>query len=250
MKLISLNTWGCRITESLYQYIKEQSETTDIFCFQEILKGGNGKTSRGEIKSGFEDISEILEGYTGYFSRYEEGGYYNENSSGLDFEYGVACFVRTGLKQDFIDGITLCDLDKKWNDYSGGFAAGAALAIKVEDYVIENVHGIWQESIKTDTEAKIEQSKKILELANRKDGRKVICGDFNLLPDTKSIKMFSDECDDLINKYNISSTRSSLYTKELRYSDYAFTDKKIITDNFLVQDLNISDHLPLLLEFK
>lgn len=249
MKLISLNTWGCRVEEVLLKYIQQQSETVDIFCLQEILKGGVGKTGRDEVKSGFEDVSKILSDYTGYFFEYGEKNYYGETSVDLSSKFGIACFVRNSLRQELIEGIQLYDLEQKWNDYSGRFTAGVALAIKVEGYVIVNVHGLWQGSIKTDTEAKIEQSKKILELANKVDGKKIICGDFNMLPDTKSIQMLGSEYVDLIKEYGIESTRSSLYPKELRYADYIFTDKNIIVNDFLVPDLNISDHLPLLLDF-
>jgi exonuclease III len=249
MKLISLNAWGCRIKEPIFDYIQKESESTDIFCFQEILKGGNGNTERGESKSSYEDISKLLPNHTGHFSEYGEGGYYAEPSKDLDFQYGIACFIKNSLKQSFVGGEVLYDPNRKWNDYSGNFAAGAALAVAVEDSVIVNVHGLWQGSIKEDTEAKIEQSKQIMNLANLAKGRKIICGDFNLLPHTKSIQMLGNEYTDLINKYDIKSTRSSLYTKTLRYSDYAFTDKNIIINDFSVPDLNVSDHLPLILDF-
>jgi endonuclease/exonuclease/phosphatase family metal-dependent hydrolase len=62
--------------------------------------------------------------------------------------------------------------------------------------------------------------------------------------------MLGDKYTDLIQKYVVTSTRSSLYTKELRYSDYAFTDKEITVNDFSVPDLNISDHQPLELYFK
>jgi endonuclease/exonuclease/phosphatase family metal-dependent hydrolase len=109
---------------------------------------------------------------------------------------------------------------------------------------------LWQGSIKTDTEAKIEQSNKILELTEKTNGKKVIIGDFNLLPNTKSIQMIGEEYTDLIKKFDIKSTRSSLYTKTLRYSDYTFTYKEIEVIDFSVPDLNVSDHLPLLLHFR
>ena len=248
MKLISLNTWGCRVKEQIFDYIRENSETTDIFCFQEILKGSSGKTSRDEIKSAYEDIAKLLPNHTGYFFNY--GEYYGENSVDFDFKYGIATFVRTNLKQSFVDNIKLYDIGKTWNDYSGELVVGAAMAVKVEDYVIINVHGLWQDGIKTDTEAKIEQSKKIINLAEKVDEQKVIVGDFNLLPDTKSIHMLGSKYKDLITEYGIKETRSSLYTKELRYSDYAFVDKNINVTNFSVPNLNISDHLPLLFDFK
>jgi exonuclease III len=87
MKLISLNTWGCRITEPLSDFIKSNSATADIFCFQEVLKGGRGKTHRDEVKSGYEDIGQLLPNHTAYFSEYGEGGYYSESSKNLDFKY-------------------------------------------------------------------------------------------------------------------------------------------------------------------
>lgn len=249
MKLISLNSWGGRITRPLFDYIKQNTDSVDVFCFQEVLKGGIGKTSRYELKSVYEDISKILVNYTGYFFEYGEGGYYSESIKGLGFEYGIACFVKKNLKQSFGGGVTLYDLEKKWNDYSGKFAAGASFVVLVEDYVITNVHGLWQGGIKKDTEAKIEQSKHIIDLAKMFEGKKIICGDFNLLPDTKAIQMLRDGYTDLIQKYNIKDTRGSLYTKELRYSDYMFSDKGIVVRNFAVPNTSVSDHLPLVIEF-
>ena len=140
------------------------------------------------------------------------------------------------------------DPERKWNDYSGRFAAGTSLAVLVENYVVVNVHGLWQGSIKEDTEAKIEQSKKVIGLAEMFPGKKIIVGDFNLLPHTKSIQMLGEKYDDLIHKNSIRDTRGSLYTKELRYSDYAFTDKSVAVRDFSVPNVSISDHLPLLLD--
>ena len=192
----------------------------------------------------------MLPNHTGYFSEYGEGGYYGESTKNLGFKFGIVCFVRSSLKQAFVGEVLLRDPERKWTDYSGRFAVGSALAVKVEDFVVVNVHGLWQGGIKTDTEAKIEQSKKIIDLANKAEGRKVICGDFNLLPDTKSIQMLGDKYNDFISEYKISDTRGPLYTKELRHSDYAFTDKNIKVNDFSVPNLVLSDHLPLVLDFK
>jgi len=248
MKLVSLNTWGCRITEPLLDFIKSNSTTTDIFCFQEILKGGKGKTHRDEIKSGYEDISRLLLNYTGYFLEYRES-HYDESLKNLDFKCGVACFVRSDLKQSYGQCTALYDPTRKWTDYSGRFAAGEALAVTVEDYAIINIHGMWQGSIKTDTEAKIEQSRMILELAEKTDGHKIICGDFNMLPETKSIKMLADKYTNLVKEYGIKETRSSLYKKELRHAGYIFVDNKISVKDFSVPNVTVSDHLPLIIEF-
>jgi endonuclease/exonuclease/phosphatase family metal-dependent hydrolase len=247
MKLISLNTWGCRITEPLFDFIKGHAESTDVFCFQEILKGGHGITSRGEIKSAYEDIQRMLPNHTGYFSEYGDGGYYSERSKDLDFKYGIACFVSNNYKQSFGQTISLYDPTKKWSDYSGRFAVGTAMSVQAGEYGIINVHGLWQESIKRDTEAKIEQSQKVLDLAKELEGSQIICGDFNLLPDTKAIQMIGAEYKDLIKEYSIIDTRSPLYTKELRYSDYVFVDKDLSVNEFSVPNVTISDHLPMII---
>jgi endonuclease/exonuclease/phosphatase family metal-dependent hydrolase len=156
--------------------------------------------------------------------------------------------VKSNLKQSQGRGIILYDPTRKWSDYSGRFAAGEAMAVTVEGLAIINVHGIWQGGIKTDTEAKIEQSKKILDLAEKTDGRKIICGDFNVLPDTKSIQMLADKYTDLIREYGIKETRSSLYTKELRHAGFVFVDNKISVKDFSVPNMVVSDHLPMIIE--
>lgn len=250
MKIITLATWGGRVDKGLMDFINRNKDT-DIFCFQEVLKGGNGKTHRGEIKSGYEDISNILINHHGYFSEYEEGSYFGENSKDLDFKYGIACFVSKALEQSFIEGAILYDKDRKWSDYDGRFAAGAALCIKVSDYVIVNVHGLWQGSMKKDSEARLEQSDKIIRLANKVSGKRIICGDFNLEPHTKSIEKFEDlPMRNLIKDNKVVSTRTSLYSKDIRFADYMFTDKEIDVIDFRVLPDEVSDHNPLYLEFK
>lgn len=54
MKLISLNTWYCKKEEHVYEYIREHANSVDIFCIQEIMKGGKGKTTGGEPQNSYE----------------------------------------------------------------------------------------------------------------------------------------------------------------------------------------------------
>lgn len=251
MKLISLNIWGGKVSEPLIDFIKKHASDVDIFCFQEVLKGGDGKTAREEMKDCYERIGKMLTNHTGYFSGYGEGGYYSESLKGLDFDYGVACFVRKDLEQSLVGSVTLYDLEAKWNDYDGGFAAGASLAVGVAGHTIVNVHGLWQGSMKKDSEARFEQSKRILSLANKAGGKKVICGDFNLEPDTKSIGMIEAlPTRNLIKEYGVTSTRSSHYKKELKFADYMLVSPDLEVIDFKVLPDEISDHLPLYLEFK
>src|SRR3989338_5052371 len=76
----------------------------------------------------------------------------------------------------------------------------------------------------------------------------VMSGDFNLLPDTQSIKKLEDfGLRNLIKEHNITSTRTSLYPKAEKFADYTLTSKKIIIEDFKVLTDEVSDHSPLYL---
>lgn len=115
--------------------------------------------------------------------------------------------------------------------------------------MIMNVHGLWNGMGKTDTPERIAQSEKIKEFMDNVPDRKILCGDFNLKPDTRSLKIIADGMHDLIDKYNILSTRTSYYPKEEKFADYVFTSPDIKINKFSVLRDEVSDHAPLLVDF-
>ena len=86
----------------------------------------------------------------------------------------------------------------------------------------------------------------------RKDIPVIVVGDFNLLPNTESIKILNNELINLIEKYDIKSTRPNFddgLDSGNIVCDYIFVNDKIKVNDFKVIKTNISDHLPLLLDF-
>jgi endonuclease/exonuclease/phosphatase family metal-dependent hydrolase len=249
MQLLSLNAWGCKRAE-LFDFVRENAGAVDIFCFQELLRGGNGITDKGELKNGFERMSEILYEYTGYFSEYGDGGYFSMPSSSLDFQYGIACFIHNQHSHSLVSSTRLYDPTREWADYDGEFAAGLVQVLEVAGCTIINVHGLWQGGIKTDTSAKIEQSERIVELAGGFHGKVVIAGDFNIEPDTVSVRLLRDRYRDLVEDYAIENTRSPLYKKGIGHADYMFVSPDVAVEDFMVPEVSISDHLPLVLTLK
>ena len=81
-------------------------------------------------------------------------------------------------------------------------------------------------------------------------GKKILVGDFNLLPDTKSLKILEKGMRNLIKEFKIKDTRGELYEKELRFADYALVSSDVMVLDFKVLNEKISDHLPLYLEFE
>jgi len=113
-----------------------------------------------------------------------------------------------------------------------------------------NFHGLWNGQGKGDSEERLTQSENILNFVKGLSNDFILCGDFNLLPETKSLKMLEEHgLRNLIKEYGITSTRTSFYTKPERYADYIFTTKGMEVKEFKVLPEEVSDHSALLLEF-
>src|SRR3989344_7967936 len=69
----------------------------------------------------------------------------------------------------------------------------ATVTLNNRPVTVINFHGLWNGKGKTDTEDRVRQSKNILAFTKKLKGEYVLCGDFNLLPDTESITLFEAE---------------------------------------------------------
>lgn len=135
-------------------------------------------------------------------------------------------------------------------DYPRAFI-DTIINIEGKELQIINVHGIRNKD-KIGDERTISQSIAILSKV-RKDIPCIIVGDFNLLPDVESIQMISKEMRNLINEYNIKSTRPTFndgLDKGDLACDYIFVNDKVKVNDFKVLNNNASDHLPLILDFE
>jgi len=81
-------------------------------------------------------------------------------------------------------------------------------------------------------------------------GKKLIAGDFNMVPDGKAMSMLEEGMVNLIKKYDIASTRSSHYPKDEKFADYVLVSKDIMINDFKVLPDEISDHLAVQVDFE
>ena len=116
-------------------------------------------------------------------------------------------------------------------------------------YTICNVHGFHTSQGKDDTPERIEQSRRIKEFLDRTPNPKILCGDFNLDINTKSLQMLEGEMTNLVKKHNITSTRTRFYEKPVKFADYMLVSPDIQVLDFQVLSDEVSDHSPLYLEF-
>ncbi len=124
----------------------------------------------------------------------------------------------------------------------------AIINVNGKDLQIINVHCIWNKD-KLGDERTIKQSEFILAKI-RFDIPCIVLGDFNLLPSTDSIKMINNKMCNLIDEYNIKTTRPTFDGKDGLVCDYIFVNDKVKVNDFKVLNSDVSDHLPLLLDFE
>jgi exonuclease III len=252
MKLISLNIWGGIVYEPLINFIKNHSEDTDIFCFQEVLFGDTPdftEINKGRINI-FKEISDILSDFDSV-KRITIVDHLN--SEPIDFSGGQAIFIRKNIKiRDM--GEMYCYDKLPHNTNKGGKWTGSVqwieFSLNDSNFIISNLHGLWQQdTFGADTPERLTQSKKIKDFLNTKHGKKIICGDFNLNPHGNSISILEEGMINLININNINLTRSSFYLKQNKCSDYILISPDIQIKDFKLLKDEVSDHLPLFLDF-
>jgi endonuclease/exonuclease/phosphatase family metal-dependent hydrolase len=241
MKLISLNIWGGRIHRPLLDFIEERKEV-DIFCFQEIYHQAEGKMHKDDISRPniFAELQKHLPQHIGFF-----------RPSVMDW-YGIGMFVKKDLKV-LEEGEVNIYNSPSYSEYDSSHSRNLQwikCGIGDKIYSVINVHGLWNGAGKTDTPDRIKQSKNIKDFISTLDNPQILCGDFNLRPDTQSMQILENGMINQIKKYNITSTRTSFYKKPEKFADYVLVSPDIRVNKFEVLPDEVSDHAALYLDFE
>lgn len=250
MKLISLNTWGARAgLEKLLAFVRAH-EDTDIFCFQEVWNGGEhmlgqkagGSPLIGTCTTLLQQIEQALPSHKVFFKPHF-----------FDF-YGLAILAKKNI-EILAEGEVFIYKERGYisEDELGNHARNLqylTFATAKGKRTVANIHGLWNGQGKSDSVDRLQQSENILAFFASMDHPYILSGDFNLRPDTESIKMLERAgLRNLIREYGISSTRTSLYIKLEKFADYILTSPDIIVNDFRVLPEEVSDHAPLMLDF-
>lgn len=260
MKLININI-GIKIDNSskIAEFIGKQN--ADVVTFQEIIRHLDDKVfieyrSKSEIESlagkkypykffsplwvtdAIRDIGKIKRDFGGLV---EQG---NEIMSKYPIVGGTNEFFYKHFSYEL-------DWTNWINEDHGRAVQITELDISGKSLQILNLHGIWTADKRGD-ERTINECKYLVMAAQRKNIATIIVGDFNLLPDTRSIKIIGKKFRNLINEYDIKSTRPEFDDGRDHGQmaiDYVFVSGDIKVNDFKVIDTDISDHLPLFLDF-
>ncbi len=226
MKIIFLNALNAELKEPLAQFLREHAGTTDIFCFQEAGQGMRELCA--ELISGHEKITDE--------KRVSKREYFHQ-----------AIYFKNGVRKE--ESASVLKTEKK-------IGLGLFLEAGKGDQLVSvcNVHGLALPGEKCDSPGRLMQTEGIIKFMAKRKIPRIIGGDFNVLPETQSILKFEEAgYRNLIKDFNIRTTRNEFSWKKypdnpLYYSDYVFVSPDVRVKSFSVPDMEISDHLPMILE--
>ncbi len=236
MRIIFLNSWFGKAGKPFFDFIEREKEKTDVFCLTEFNEDSVKKIFSSNDWNKFSHRGTFLELL----------GFQDKNVIFSRKEYSIvdsgSFNTKTPVKNET------------------GVAQYVLLRFGNRDLMIVSVHGISKPGDKFDTPKRLGQSKKIIDFFGQTSGPKIIGGDFNLNPETESIKMFEKAgYRNLIKEFGIQNTRNELswtnfsndpkFVKQY-FADYVFVSPDVKVKKFEVPYNEISDHLPLILEIE
>jgi len=228
-----------------------QHKDVDVFCLQEVWNGGEHMlTEKGGGVTMENAVPQILSGIKDALPQH--GCYFRPHL--FDF-YGLALFVKNDVRV-LEEGELYVHEEKGFvepHDWGTHARNIQYVTLETEKGIrtIINFHGLWNGKGKTDTEARLLQSTNIVNFVATLAHPFVLVGDFNLNPETESIKKLEEfPLRNLIKEHGITSTRTSLYIKENRFADYCLVSDGIEVEDFKILPDEVSDHAPLFLEWR
>ncbi len=227
----------------------------DLFCLQEVFSTTSDVLENAGARTNvLAEISAVLGERYGYFFDPVVSNWGYEGLVDFDLSFGLATFFKKSLRIHSHGSVVVYP--------GGGMIEGAPEHInhprnlqyfnvltRSADRRIANLHGLWIPG-KEDSPERIAQSQAVRRsLRSQKNGY-VLAGDFNLDMHTQSLSILAAGNRNLVKEVGAPTTRSSFYPRHERYADYIIVSPDIEVNNFKVLRDEVSDHLPLMVEFE
>jgi endonuclease/exonuclease/phosphatase family metal-dependent hydrolase len=261
LQIVSLNTWGGQAIGPLLDFIRAEAPTTDLFCFQEVLNA----SAAIDLACGFRtkllaELASALPDFEATFDPVVTWDQPADHGPATTIPFGLATFSRRtltiGVRRaahvidhlDTLDAVPGMHGITRWLQLTEVLLSGRTL-------LVGNFHGIARPGTKLDTAERIEQSLAIRRTLDAHDGPTALVGDFNLLPETESARILAQGLRNLVLEWQIPTTRSRLNPyfgtpQEQPHADYAFISPGLHAIDFRVPDVQVSDHLPMVLTLR
>lgn len=243
MKIIQLNIWQGKLGRQIIDFL--QSEKPDFVCMQEVndLKGRAGYkffNTLDEIKqqAGFKEA--VMS--ASYSSRYME----------REMEYGNAVLSQWPIvnsQKIFTRGEYMRNFDIEKNDDNVRNLQIINVNVGDKPLTILNHHGHHIHGSALGNDETLRQMRLIATEIDKIKGPLIMCGDFNLSPDSESLAIVNQKLTNLTVANDLQNTLSRLHPAQGVACDYIFVNDQIKVKNFEMSAKLVSDHKALILEF-
>jgi len=266
VRIISLNAWGGALFDDLVPWLDTCG--ADILCLQEVTHtpslGGwtrfdDADRSLPQRANLLADVRSRLPHHHGLFVASDAGPVQDQRRRHHRQDFGLATFVAetltvVGVRSGFVHG----DYTEHGDQWPTDGRPRTALAVRVHDpatrrfVTVVNLHGLRDPRGKADTPARDAQAERLAALVEeaRRDGDvTVVCGDFNLLPGSRTFKILAGlGLTDLVGE---ADTRTSRYPKPLRHAGYLLVSDPAAVERFdIPAEPEVSDHRALVLDLR
>lgn len=238
---MTLNVWQGRLERVLLKHL--ETLNIDFACMQEAVDYG---ARSGGLVSSYQNIGDSLKLDQQFFSPLtamklgaKDLVFGNVIYSNIPFSSTSTTFTRGEYKDNF-------DFDA--DDYNIRAFQHVELLVDGKTLHLLNHHGHHIDAHKLGDEETLRQATQITDYIKQLEGAVVLCGDFNLAPESESIQLLSKQLRNLSSEYSLHTTRSALTYKN-EVCDYVFVNDHILVNDFAMDETIISDHNALILDF-
>ncbi len=243
MKLLQLNAWSCKLSPEIIRLFNV--EKPDIACLQEVVSA----ELHGNILNTIDQVLDVYPFADTYNTPLVEFSFMHHCAKRGNLIASQFPFVQTS--EAWTHGSYIEDFD--YID-SGGYNAARNIAYAKVDSPqgpvhVLTLHGYHISEHKMGNEETLRACRELVELTETLSGPIVISGDFNLAPESESIRYVSQKFRNLSTEYELSTTRNHFTTKT-EVCDYIFVNDAVKVNDFYVSEIIASDHGALVLDFE
>jgi endonuclease/exonuclease/phosphatase family metal-dependent hydrolase len=246
-KLLQLNIYKGKYIDNLIKYLNEND--FDIICLQEVA-GGSQSFNDDNYQRLIKNTN--YDGQTGVAWTIQPD---SSNYMGNSIFYKKVLNPQNPRNFFMKPFKVLSSTEENWESRPR-CAFFLDFELNEKTITVGSTHLAWGPT-PSDTDYKVEQGKKLLNYVKSIETPVVLCGDFNLPPESLVIKSFSQNFENqttkkgLTNTLNLENHAIKEDVPEGLAVDYIFTSKDVNVVNFeLIDTPELSDHLGLSLTFQ
>lgn len=245
IKIMQLNIWQGRLLRQVVELISR--EKPDILCLQEVYSS-QLNIPQFDFFNSFEQIQVALPNYKGFLSPNFEF----KNILGRTVGYGNAIFSRF----DFIDQTNIFTSGQFISyeniaDYRSNQLGLQRVKIKIDgekSLTVFNHHGYWDRDPHGNSNSLLAMQAVANEI-KKQTGPIILAGDLNLIPGSPALAPLNEQLKGLTETYNLPTTLSGFGKVSGVACDHIFISSDVNVVRFESINAEVSDHLPLIMEF-